>query len=67
MRETRQSGSEGGVERRLHPYPYSLLQLKPFWFPAFAGMTGQEKSLALCDSVSGERDFSIDLFKMYTT
>jgi hypothetical protein len=26
MRETRQSGSEGGVARKRHPYPYYLDQ-----------------------------------------
>ena len=32
MRETRQSGSEGGVAGNSHPYPYT----SPGWNPGFA-------------------------------
>ena len=39
MRETRQSGSEGGVRREPHPYPYRTACSSENLIPACAGMT----------------------------
>jgi len=59
MRETRPSGSEGGVRQPPHPYPYRPFRMecgrvrhssgrRKNWIPAFAGMTEMSLNRRKC-------------------